>query len=1191
MLEPKVVTTTVSSPPTPRMAPTEWLGAQPGFDFGKRDVVSVNQKVSDAKPRIFGAGGVEAGTEIGAYSRTDVVDAEQAMLDMLEAMEQRPTEVAQGIADAAWEASVGAVTRYPIGMNRFVTEPNVAKYLDVYEEAVRRYMQKFVGGVELVNIGSANGNSSRSLWVTRPAEKRIKRKLASFLKDYDADEAFDSASETYTAEFSNAFISFVEDTTGRSVDVLIGNKEGAQFVGTRQMVNRAPLTMHEFNELVYKVKSHLAGKLAQARYAIGATAPGHRLIVDGLNSSAAGSRVRQAFAKMAKEFNGVIDLAVEDLPKPAQLILEQVANKLRNNADLLLTKAKNAQEPGGDALEAVMQVLDDEGLGRYTTVDPQLVREAVQGNGISVQGVVRAVRANRLALPQELAERLENLLPYVDAESQGFLSPGIERGLTDIEAVVKEVADHMNNQMQNALLDVMEGAYPSKKRSDLQDALLKVVASSDPHWARKAWLEFFADGRFGEAWDFLQTQPIGSRSQDELAAGAKYAIKRRLESIKQQAVQELIDAGLAVPKNVAEAAQDILNGKVDNITWYNQKEAAHTQDDYVEALRWLDQTGASALQYVDQFSSLDEADNFKVPNELARVFNEAARVGGRNPANLYTLIMDPNKSEKLRPVAKLFGRMFNLYKMSILGGLAIVNTTYHVTNIIDIPALVHRNLGTAGTLGMFAAAARNPNIVKKITTSLTSWSDIIGAAEGIAGKVAGKPEFRLGLFDRQRYPAMRTGRADEAYIRAPSGEVYTWDWTARYAHENGLEATRHRVEIARDVIQEMRQRQSGTLYGMVRGGLVAWQRAIQEISHTFEVAARVGVLVDGLQSGKTPPEALADARAAVLDYGRMTAFEQGMLRLVVPFWAFNKANQMSFMRAALKHPERIRQQLEGIQATWDAAGISEEERSNWSEYQTGRIALATLSEDGAVFRKDGSIDVRHRAVGLFSPSFSNPQALSLMFDMANLIAAFFAPEGVVGVPGATSESFESSFEDLLRNANPLGQLAVNCFKFYTENDKNKGVNRKLVVSPALMNLKPFSEFITTNFPVRKVFYDPDNDKWAEPSMYSRDKSGFMTMYVIEGALAQAAYVTFVDVFGRELARPAAFASFLGSWDQQMQYTRKDYLEAERGINVRRLPGVQQELIDTELRVNQTAQERRLLDLENMVQDIREGTPY
>ena len=579
------------------------------------------------------------------------------------------------------------------------------------------------------------------------------------------------------------------------------------------------------------------------------------------------------------------------------------------------------------------------------------------------------------------------------------------------------------------------------------------------------------EGKFGPAFDELARSPLGKRSDDELAAGAKYAIKRRLRYLKEDAIEEFRQAGLAIDGETAAAARHILNGTTDTLTWYNQRESRLTPEQFSNAQRWLDSTGAWALQFVDRGAELD---GLRVPNELARVFNEAARIGGRNPAELLRYVRNPNKGEKLQPVRRMLATMFNYYKMMMLGGLAVPNAMYHVTNMLDIPFLVHRNLGTSGTLGMFAAAAQNPAMVKKITMSLTSWTDILGDSNGI---------YKLGLFDRQRYPTVNTGRAAEAYIRAPDGTVYTWDQLSRFAHENGLEATRSRTEIARDVIDDMRRRNSGAHTAWVKGKLVAWQRGIQEISHTFEVAARVGVLIDGIKKGKAPPEALADARASVLDYGRMSPFEQGFLRLVIPFWAFNKANQMSFLRAAVKHPHRIRQQLEGIQATWELAGITDEERANWSEYQTGRIALATLTEDGAVFRKDGSIDSRHRALGLFSPSLSTPQALSMMYDIANLVAAVPTMGGGLefGAPGARSESVRHSGSDLLRNLNPALVLAQTMYKFSTSEDTRGAIDRKLVVSPALMNNSIFREYITTHFPVRKVFYDQDRERWLEPN--------------------------------------------------------------------------------------------------------------
>lgn len=1168
----------VDSPPTPAAAADDWLGAQPTMPFPKRKQVSQRQKIRDFFGKGYGPDPL--------YARTRVVDPVEAATELLDTMENAPDVLAQQLVDTAWEASTGHSTRYPFGLDMFMEEPNIEKYLDVYEEGVRRWMRKFAGGEKLVNIGNANMRASQGLWVSPARAKTIQSKLSSFFNKYNIEDAFDPRTETYQKWFADEFYAWVQDTTGKSPDVLVGAKQGEEFVQEVAAADRGPLTQEAMNDLIYQVKAHLAGTMAQARYAVQASSAGHRLIVDALNSTEKGSLVRQTFAKIANGLNQLIDLGTEDLPAPAQAVLEQVANTIRNNADLMLAKAKQTQkEQDVDALEAVFRVLDDEGIGRYSTVDAQLLQEIVSQNGMSIDSVMHALEKNRMRLPDALRERLEEAKKsWIDA-SQGFLSPGISRGLNAAEAAVKELADHLTSEMTESLLDVLEGAYYTKTRDDLKAHVLR-MNDLDANWARKAWLEFFVQGDFGKAFDDLVANtPIGPRQDDKLAAGAKYAIKQRLRMIKEDALKELADVGLAFkvpPKDakvptptVIAAAQDILNGKTDTLTWYNQREATMTPEVFAEAQRWLDQSGAWALQYADEFK---EVDGYKVPNELARVLNEAARVGGRNPAELLRIVSNPftDEGEKLRPVARIFSKIFNYYKMMMLGGLAVANTTYHVTNMLDIPFLMHRNLGAADTFGVFAAAAQHPDMVRRVTQSLTSWTDIIGDSNGL---------FRLALFDRQRYPVAKTGRAAEAYIRAPDGTVYTWDQLSRFAHENGLEATRSRTEIARNVIDDMRRRDSGTRASMAKGKLVAYQRGIQEISHTFEIAARVGVLVDGIKRGKTPVEALADARAAVLDYGRMTSTEQGFLRILVPFWAFNKANQMSFMRALINHPNRVRQQLQGIQATWELAGITEEERAYWSEYQTGRIALATLSEDGAVFRKDGTLDARHRVLGLFSPSMSTPQGLSMMFDIANLVATLvtLSPGGVVGEVGAKSESFASSLEDLSRNLNPAALLAGNMFKMYAGGEETGfGINPKLVVSPTMMSNVVFRDFIATHFPVRKVFYDEDNEKWLDANRYSKDANGLPAMYVVEGPVAQAAFVAFCDTFGRELARPASFLNWLGLWEDQMQYTRQDYMEPERGIDLRGLPGVQEELIESPLRRQQTTTERRLMELEGQI---------
>ena len=92
-----------------------------------------------------------------------------------------------------------------------------------------------------------------------------------FLKDYDADEAFDRDAGIYDETFTQAFLQFVERTTGKSPDVLIGNQADRPFLAEVATVDRRQLTQQGMNDLIYEVKAHLAGKMAQARYAIAAS--------------------------------------------------------------------------------------------------------------------------------------------------------------------------------------------------------------------------------------------------------------------------------------------------------------------------------------------------------------------------------------------------------------------------------------------------------------------------------------------------------------------------------------------------------------------------------------------------------------------------------------------------------------------------------------------------------------------------------------------------------------------------------------------------------------------------------------------------------------------------------------------------------------------------------------------------------
>ena len=1075
------------------------------------------------------------------------VSAREATEQFLLELESNPERAADMLAETAFESTYGKPTKMPNGAKRVVEDTDVQKYLKVYEEGVKRYMRTYGLGNDMVNIGSPSGAPGRALWVDVDRAKVIREKLGNATRDFDPENpnVFDKETGKFSEDASRSMREWVAQTTGQS------------------MPDKGPMSIDDANEAIYMVKKHMAGRLAHVRYAMNTTSAGHRMIIQGLASNRGTKMINKFYSYLSRSINNYIDLGVEDMPPAAQAVLTNLANRLRLNGQDLLLRAKQVQkETGAQALESVLQVLDM-GTGRYDLPSARVVEALLESRtgGSTIDAVKKASDEGTFS---------------------GMLASLLDEAITPEREA--EALNRISESIHGAILDVLEGAYQGVSRKHLERDLQRMSAE----WQQRAWLEFFRDGKFGQAFDeFGRVTNRKKRYGDELAAGVRYAIKRRLRVMKDEAVDELIEAGIAVEQKVVDAAKSILSGDTDTVTYHGMRVTKHDPDDMAEALRWLNQTGGWALQYLTDdavdFQTLGKfarREDLSVPNEVKRALDTAAKAGGFDPAMLHRFMRDPLKGD-LRPMARWMSWGMNAWKTMQLSGAMFLNTAYVTTNIIDAPLMIHRNLGAEGLYGMMRGSFENAGVVSRITLSLTSWTDILGDSKG---------RFRLGLFDQQRYPVPKPTRADEGYVRAPDGTIYTWDQLARYAHENGLESSRARAELSRDLIDDMRRRDSGSLVALAKGGLVAWQRGLQEISHTVEVMARVGVMVDSIKQGKALTESVADARTALLDYGRLTEHEQSWIRMVVPFWSFIKANQVSFLRAMIKNPERVRQQLQGIQATWDLAGITPEERANWSEAQTGRIALGTLTEDGAVWRTDGTLDTQHRAIGLFGPSLSTPQGLSMMYDIANIVTlgALGAALGAAAKPGAEPQGGMGSLEDLARNRTPVIDLVFNAFRYLNDTDFRTGrIDKNLIVSPVLMRNRVFGEFIKTHFPVKKQYYDEDNEKFLPVEQFimpEHEPRNLPVVYTVEGALAQAAYVSFIDMFGSELARPRDFFEWLGNFDDQMQYTRLNALEPNRtGVQLfQYAPGIRREKVKTAERVRLELREARLRDLEGQI---------
>lgn len=276
-----------------------------------------------------------------------------------------------------------------------------------------------------------------------------------------------------------------------------------------------------------------------------------------------------------------------------------------------------------------------------------------------------------------------------------------------------------------------------------------------------------------------------------------------------------------------------------------------------------------------------------------------------------------------------------LIRAGMLGGYVLPNLPYHMVNILSAPALLWQTVG-----GKLAAGA-----MKSI---FFDW-EATQALKYYYGRLAGQAE-----------------QASKELFRVPSGQPYTAKDVSEILASNSISKSQSSFELSNDIARDVMRWTGQTMASKGPeeiGHFRDWARRNLDprttnlwgqLADACDTTFRTGVLIAALKAGKTEEEAVLLARAALFDYGSLTAFERKHIAHNVLFYSFLRHNVTTTTRALLSNPSRAAHLLrltqglpEAIQESDDSPRAVWARNVNTNDYATSKPFLKLLTDKDA----------------------------------------------------------------------------------------------------------------------------------------------------------------------------------------------------------------------------------------------------
>jgi len=218
---------------------------------------------------------------------------------------------------------------------------------------------------------------------------------------------------------------------------------------------------------------------------------------------------------------------------------------------------------------------------------------------------------------------------------------------------------------------------------------------------------------------------------------------------------------------------------------------------------------------------------------------------------------------------KVPGKLLRGLKEAQYTFMLTLRLRFHGANILTVPFIMYGNMGGAETV--------------RSLSKLGKGSILAGIANDWWG-------------------ARKAGLPSKALVIDKAGRQYSYEEVADMMRRGGLQQSQMTTFINPSDVQKIAESIDPSFSSKLIDGF-------KEFAATSDSTFRAAVLVQKLEDGLPPAQAIRQAREALFDYGRMTDAEKKSIGSWFAFYSFTRASSLNLLEQIVTNPKRVKNSL------------------------------------------------------------------------------------------------------------------------------------------------------------------------------------------------------------------------------------------------------------------------------------------
>lgn len=210
------------------------------------------------------------------------------------------------------------------------------------------------------------------------------------------------------------------------------------------------------------------------------------------------------------------------------------------------------------------------------------------------------------------------------------------------------------------------------------------------------------------------------------------------------------------------------------------------------------------------------------------------------------------------------------------------------------------------TIDMLAKASGYDSFTRLFKTAVTAWFPAFHIRNYISGMVQNYSVLGRHAFDPETIFKDGLAISSEKMLKSAASDAVVWGGK-EYTLSGVRKALIERFGYSSRYVADLEQMTD------VAEGILKFKKAAKlnpkRLGNWIEMNQKANATVGALKRGKTLEEALNIAEKAGFDYSKITQFESKVMKRLIPFYTFARKNAALQTATAVKHPERILNQI------------------------------------------------------------------------------------------------------------------------------------------------------------------------------------------------------------------------------------------------------------------------------------------